>query len=268
MGKIPTIAIIAIVAVLLIGMSVAAFYFLIKPKQVELASLKGQLKTEQDKVNEGPKADKDLAAVNQKWLQAQEELAALRERKSIHISMHMPLLAMTALWYEYRDDLPAVLKTYFESQGVEIEQGAAIPAPPVTPPTMPANWFMPIPSSTPLSFRISGSLGAIERVYRNLSQLPRIATIGSLSLSGTGERLSATVPLSLYLLVEGPDAPAAPAAAAGGAAGPGGAPGMGPGGPPGAGGAGGESKGEGKSKGDGEDASAKPKKGGGDSGDE
>ncbi|MEN6642336.1 MAG: hypothetical protein ABFE08_07830 [Armatimonadia bacterium] len=232
MGKIPTIAIIAIVAVLIIGMCVAAAYFLVKPKREELTKLREDLAAEEAVVAQKAQAEKDKAEIDQKWLQAQEELAALRERKSIRISMHMPLLAMTALWYEFRDDLPLAIKRYFDSQGVTILEGASIAGPPLAPPTVPSTGFLQVPGNAPLNLRVSGSLGAIERLYRNLALLPRIATIGSLSLTGSGDQLTATVPLTLYILVEGAEAaspPPAPAAAAG-PAGPGG--GAEAGGPP------------------------------------
>lgn len=231
MGKIPTIAIIAIVAVLIIGMCAEAAYFLVEPKREELTKLRADLEAEKAVVAQKEQAEKDKAEIDQKWLQSQEELAALRERKSIRISMHMPLLAMTALWYEYRDDLPAAITRYFQSQGVTIVEGATIAGPPLAPPTVPSTGFLQVPGSSPLNLRVTGTLGAIERLYRNLAQLPRIATIGSLSLTGSGDQLTATVPLTLFILVEGAEAASPPPAPA--AAGPGG-PGGGPdaGGPP------------------------------------
>jgi Tfp pilus assembly protein PilO len=199
MGKIPTIAIIAIVVVLVIGISVAAFYFLIKPKQEELAGLKEKLAAEQAVVAQKATAEAEKAAVDAAWLKAQQELAALRERKSIPISMYMPLLAMTSMWYELREDLPKVVTKYLTSQGVTIQGGASMPPPQLAPPTVPASGFLQVPAGQPLTLAVTGTLANIERVYSNLAQMPRIATIGSLSLSGTGERLTATFPMSLYI---------------------------------------------------------------------
>lgn len=266
MGKVPTLAIVAAAIVLVIGMSVAVFYLLIKPKKEVLTKLRADLVTEQQKVAERPQADAALKAVNIAWLKAQVDLAALREKKSPHISLYMPLLAMTAMWYEYRDDLPKAVQAYLEAQGVSIQQGASIPPPPLTPPTVPGSGFMQVPSAAPLSLTVKGTLAQLQRVYENLSQLRRIATIGSLSLSGTGQELTATIPLSLYILVEGAEAvapPPAPAAAGGGPGGPGGPEGAGPSGP------GGPGDGEppsppgakGKGKGDEEDSGGAPKTG-------
>lgn len=232
MGKVPTIAIVAVVAVLIIGMSVAAFYLLIKPKKAELEKLRTDLEAEKAVVAQKGQAEADKAAVDAAWLKAQQELAGLRERKSIHISMYMPLLAMTAIWYEYRDELPKAVQKYMESQGVTIESGATIPAPPMTPPTI-QEGFMQVPSSAPLNLTVKGTIQQIQNVYKNLAQLPRVATIGALNLSGSGAQLTATFPLSLYIIIEGPAAPPAAAAGGGGPGGPGGGPG-GPGGPEGA----------------------------------
>lgn len=265
MGKVPTLAILGIVVVLVIGISVAAFYLLIKPKKEELGKLRADLEAEKAVVAQKAQAEADKAAVEAAWLKAQAELEALRERKSIHISLYQPLLAMTAIWYEYRDELPKAVQTYLEKQGVTIEQGASIPAPPLAPPTVPSSGFMQVPSNAPLNLSVRGTLAQIQNVYRNLAQLPRVATIGALSLSGTGQQLTATFPLSLYILVEGAEAlapPPAPAAAGPGAAGP-----AGPspeGAPPEAGKPG---SGPSDAKGD-DDGGAKAPKGGGDGGED
>jgi hypothetical protein len=273
MGKVPTIAIIAITAVLMVGISVASYYMLIVPKKAELTKATTDLQTETTEADKATSAKATFDQTNAQWLQAQADLAALSARKSTHISMYMPLLAMTAIWYEYRDDLPKLVQTYLTNQGVTIQNGASMPAPPLAPPTVPSNGFMQEPSGAPLSLTVSGTMDAIEKVYRNLGQLPRVATIGGLNLTGSGDKLTATFPLSLYLMVEGPPEAFAAAAPAAGGMGPGG-PG-GPGGPPGAPGAGppapgagGAPKGGGKTgksdKGGGDDSGGggSPKKGG------
>lgn len=261
MGKVPTLAIIAAALVLIVGISVASFYLLIKPKKEELGTLSAKLEEEKQVVAQRPTAEAEQAATNARWMKAQADLAALRERKSIPISLYMPLFAMTSIWYEYRDDLPRAVETYLESQGVTIESGASIPAPPLAPPTVPSSGFMQVPGNAPLNLTVRGTLAQIQRVYENLAQLPRVATIGALNLTGTGQDLTASFPLSLYILVEGAEAvaPPPPAAGAGPEAGPG-APPDGPGGgpPPGPDGGGGEEEGGG---GGGED-------GGGGGGDE
>ncbi len=214
MGKIPTVAIIAIAAVLVIGISGLAFWFMVKPQQAVLADLKTQLEQEEGVAAQLDQAKNDLAEVEEKWFKAQDELAEVAERKSIHISMYHPVMAMTAIWYEYREDLPAVVEKFVRDMGCTIEQGASMPAPPMNPPTVDASGFMQVPAGQTLNLTVSGTLESIERLYLGLSELPRVATIGSLSLSGTGDRLTAQIPLTLYIYVEGAAA-AAPAPAAG-----------------------------------------------------
>lgn len=248
MGKIPTIAVVAIALVLIIGISVACFYFLIKPEKARLAVLQGQLEAERQVAAQKQTAEAALASTKQAWLVAQRDLEQLRERKSIPISMYMPMMAMTTMWWEYRENLPRAVEKWVADQGCTIETGASMPAPSLSPPNVPASGFLQVPEGQVLNLTISGSIANLEKLYRSLDQLPRVATIGGLSLSGSGDRLTAQVPLSLYIIVEGAEA-VAPAAPAGGGmgggmggdmgggmgGGMGGPPGGGMGGPPGGG---------------------------------
>ncbi len=217
MGKIPTIAVVAIALVLIIGISVACFYFLIKPEKARLATLQGQLEQERQVAARKQTAESTLAATKQAWLVAQRDLEQLRERKSIPISMYMPMMAMTTMWWEYRENLPRAVEKWVADQGCTIETGAAMPAPSLSPPNVPASGFLQVPEGQVLNLTISGTMANLEKLYRSLDKLPRVATIGGLSLSGSGERLTAQVPLSLYIIVEGAEAvaPAAPAASGG-----------------------------------------------------
>ncbi len=276
MGKIPTLAVVAIALVLIIGISVACYYFLIKPEKARLAGLQTQLDQELQVAAQKQAKEAALESTKAAWLKAQGDLEQLRERKSIPISMYMPMMAMTTMWWEYRENLPRAVEKWVADQGCTIETGASMPAPSLTPPNVPASGFLQVPEGQVLNLTISGTLANLERLYKSLNQLPRVATIGGLSLSGSGDRLTAQVPLSLYIIVEGAEATAPPPAAAA-AGGMGGAPGMGPGmgapgmgapgmeGPPGAGmapggdgppapsGGGGEDGGGGDDSGGGED---------------
>jgi Tfp pilus assembly protein PilO len=262
MGKIPPIAIIIVAVVLVIGISAAAYYLLIQPENKKLAELKTQLEAEQKVAAQADKAKKDLADVTVRLAVGIENLIKVRERKSIHISNYMPILAMTALWYEYRKDLPAVVQQYAAETGCNIETGATIPAPPMTPPSVPPSGFMQVPGGAALNLTISGPLANVERFYRGLARLPRVATLSGLDISGTADRITARIALSLWILVEGEEVAgggAAPAAPAGG-----GAPGAGAPPPPAPGGGGGEEEGGGKKggkKGDDEGGGGKGLKG-------
>jgi hypothetical protein len=218
MGKIPTIAIVAVALVLAIGISVACLYFLIRPEQKTLAGLQQNLASEEQVAAGRPQAEAEEAAMTQAWLVAQRQLEALRDRKSIPISMYMPVLAMTTMWWEYRDNLPRVVEKWVADQGCVIETGATMPAPSLSPPAVPASGFLQVPDQA-LSLTITGTMANLERLYRSLSSLPRVATIGGLRLSGQGDRLTAQVPITMFIIVEGAEAvappPAAPAAGGG-----------------------------------------------------
>ena len=84
----------------------------------------------------------------------------------------------------------------------------------MTPPAAPASGFLQEPGNQTINLTVRGSLANIERLYRGLPNWPRVVTVGSLSLTGEGDNLTATVPLTFYLLVEVPPGVAAAAAPA------------------------------------------------------
>lgn len=202
MGKIPPLAIIGIVLVLVIAVSAGAYFKLIKPKQAELAELKTELEKQEQKAAQLEDTEQELEEVTAQWLTAQVELAKLRQERGIPMSFAHPLPALFAsLWPELRTDLPKAIEEWVETQGVTITSGANLPAPPSTPPSAPSNGFMHAAS---ISLGIQGTLSEVETLYRSLDTFPRIATINSLSLVGEGGTINATVPMEVYLLVEVP----------------------------------------------------------------
>ena len=236
MGKIPPIAIIGIIVFLAIGISCAAFFAKVKPMRVELAGVQKSLDDETQVAKQKDSADKALAQAQIAWQMAQATLSEKMARRSIPVSFGEPVMAMIALWYEYREDLPPLIEKFVQSTGCTLMNGATFPAPTMTPPAPPAGGFLQVPANQTISLTVRGSLENIEKLYRALPSFPRVVTVGNLSLTGQGDNLTCTLPLTFYLLVEVPPGMAA-AAAAGGL---GGAPGAGPGmpgmpsGPPGA----------------------------------
>jgi len=226
MGKIPPVAIIAIALVLIIGVAVGAFFKLIKPAQAQLSDLQAKLEVEQAKADELEDTQDELIKVTGRWLGADTKLQKLMDTRSIKLSFAHPMPALFAsLWPELRHNLANTVEEWVESQGVTITSGAGIPAPPPLPPAPPTNGFYEVAQ---ISLRVEGTLSQIEKLYRALPEFPRIGIIDSLSLTGEGDTISATLPLTIYLLVEVPPGVAAPAAGAemmGPVAGPGG---MGP----------------------------------------
>ncbi len=230
LGKVPTFAIFIVAAVLIIGIVVLMQLKFIKPQKETLAQLEEELAAEEAVAAERPQAEQKLAEVQTQWEEAQVRLQQLRDTRSFAISTYQPIGAMIALWYEYREDLPRVTKEWLDSTGVTLNSNISFPTPGMAPPEIPSSGFIALPGPTSLS--ISGTMAQIEGFYSSLGNYKRVATISGLSLSGEGDALNATVPVSLYLLIETPPA-AAPAPAAGGAPGP---EGVGPGAPPGPGG--------------------------------
>jgi len=235
MGRIPTVAVIAIGLVLILGLSALMFFVVLKPAREELAGVQSTLDQRQDVADRLPQAKAKLAEVTAEWLEKQAQLQELRETRSIPISFAHPAAAMIALWYEYREDLPPLIEDWVESTGCTIESGTSFPAPPMTPPAAPPSGFLQVPGGQTITLTVSGTLQALERLYRSLQQFPRVVTVGQLVMQAdqdsAGQILQSQVPFKFYLLVE---APAAAAAPAGGA--PGGMPGeagMGPEGMPG-----------------------------------
>ena len=202
MDRIPSVAVIAIVLVLIIGVAAGAFFKLIKPAQAELSDLQSTLEQEQATADKLESAKQDLIKVTGRWLGADTKLRKLMGKRSIKLSFGHPLPALFAsLWPEMRQNLAGTVEEWVADQGVRITSGASIPAPPNLPPAPPPNGFYRVAQ---INLGIQGTLSEIERLYRALPEFPRVATIGGLSLSGRGNTISATLPMTIYLLVEVP----------------------------------------------------------------
>lgn len=206
MGRVPTWAIILAGVFLLAGMGALMFFLKIKPAQATLAETEQTLKEEQEVADRLDQANQELADVTARWLEAQDELQALREARSIPISFGHPAGAMIALWYEYRHDLVPLIEDWVQSTGCTIESGASFPAPPMEPPSAPPSGFMQVPAGQTIDLTVSGTLTEVERLYRSLDQFERVVTVSDLVLQPEedGRILRAQVPLKIYLLVEAP----------------------------------------------------------------
>ena len=230
MDKIPSVAVAIIMAVLIVGVCVGAFFVFIKPALAELSDVQSKLKQEQAKAGELESAQQELIKVTGRWLGADTKLQKLMDKRSIKLSFGHPLPALFAsLWPEMRQNLARTIEEWVADQGVRITSGASIAAPPSLPPAPPSDGFYRVAQ---INLGIQGTLSEIERLYRALPEFPRIATIQGLSLSGQGNTISATLPMTIYLLVEVPPDLAAAGAGMMGAMGGLGQMPMGPGGMP------------------------------------
>jgi len=219
LGKVPWFAIVGLGVVLVAAIIGLGLFKMIKPKQVELADWQAKLETELTEAGRRSEVEAKLAGVQAEWEAAQVRLQELRDSRSFPISDYQPLGAMIALWYEYREDLPRVTREWIDSMGVTLNSSITFPQPEMNPPTIPDDGFIALPG--PISLAIEVDLAQIEGFYASLRNYPRVIAISGLSLSGEGDELSATVPVSVYLLVEKPASAPPPAAAATGGEGPG-----------------------------------------------
>jgi len=131
MDRIPSVALIAIVLVLIIGVAVGGFFKLIKPAQAELSSVQAKLQQKQDTADKLESAKEDLIKVTGRWLGADTKLQKLMDRRSIKLSFGQPLPALFAsLWPEMRQNLARTIEAWVTDQGVKITSGDSIAAPP------------------------------------------------------------------------------------------------------------------------------------------
>jgi len=130
MDRIPSIALIAIMLVLIIGVAVGGFFKLIKPAQAELSSVQAKLQQKQDTADKLESAKEELIKVTGRWLGADTKLQKLMDRRSIKLSFGQPLPALFAsLWPEMRQNLARTVEEWVTDQGVKITSGDSIAAP-------------------------------------------------------------------------------------------------------------------------------------------
>lgn len=221
MGKIPPIVTVVIGVVLILGLSAACLFTLIKPRTEELKAAQEAFAQAEQKANTLEKVRQENAQAVRDWLKAQADLEKLMAMRSTPVSFYEPITAWVALWQEYRVTLPRAVERFIEASGVRIVSGTSVPAPPGAPPPPPSNGYMRIPEST-VQVVVQGTLAQIERLYRSIGKFQRIMTISGLNLSstGNGDLITATIPMDFYLLVEVPPGAAAAPAAAGPMGGP------------------------------------------------
>jgi hypothetical protein len=210
--------------VVLVIAAICVFAFvLLPPVTKEIDKVSKDRDTEQQKADQKSQAEKRLADAKRKLAEQTVKLEHFMRTRSIPLSLYEPNEAMIKYWYELQEDLAPALEEYITASGCRIIQGAALPAPQMSPPTMGASNFIRVPQQGALSFTVQGTMEQLRKLYTSLNQFKRVATIEPLDLRpvGSGEELQANVNIVVYILAEGPET-----AGGGGGAAPGGAPGM------------------------------------------
>jgi len=224
MGKLPSYVIIIVGAVIILGI-VGYFYFVpIRRTAREIASLEDQYQSTKATAEGLAAAQAALDKAKADAAEAEALLAQKMAERSIPISFIYPFEATWGvLWPEYQKNLPNLIRAYVDQTKCTLVSASPLPAPPMMPPDPPANGlappmmppdppangFLQVPLNQSISLTLEGTLPDIERFYRSLRNFPRVVTVDGLSLqsTGNGERLTANVNLTVYLLVEVPEAP-------------------------------------------------------------
>jgi len=137
MGKIPPIVTVVIGIVLILGLSAACIFMLIKPRSEELKTAQAELEKAQQKANTLEKVRAENAQAVRDWLKAQADVEKLMATRSTPISFYEPIPAWVALWQEYRVTLPRAVERFIKACGLRIVSGTSVPAPPGAPPPPP-----------------------------------------------------------------------------------------------------------------------------------
>lgn len=260
LGKIPPFVLGPVGLIIIVGLAVAGFMFMVKPKNEELAKVQEQIAQQKAKADQRPKAEAERERVKQEWVTAHEGLAQRMDERSIPLSMGQPFVAMTSLWRETREDLPQLVEKFIRDSGCVLIQGAPGWAPPTSPVDASANWLrftvgpsgasagVGIPGGGGSPLWVAGTMADIERLYKSLRNFPRVLTIHHMGLvrlrdlmdtrmyqqvrelvdRPDDEVMVAPIILTVWLMTETPEAGGGAAAAAPGAGPAGGAPGPGP----------------------------------------
>jgi hypothetical protein len=210
--------------VVLVIAAICVFAFvLLPPVTKEIDKVSKDRDTEQQKADQKGQAEKRLADAERKLKEQTIKLEGYMRARSIPLSLYQPNEAMIKYWYELQEDLAPALEEYIGASGCRIIQGAALPAPQMSPPTLGASNFIRIPQQGAMSFTVQGTMEQLRKLYTSLNQFKRVATIEPLDLRpvGSGEELQANVNIVVYILAEGPETAGAAAGPA-----PSGAPGM------------------------------------------
>lgn len=133
LGRIPPYVLGPVGLIIILGLLVAGFWFMVKPKQQETGEIKAQIEEQENKAAQRERAEADLARVRRQWEAAHDGLALKMDERSIPISMGQPLIAMMNLWDEVRESLPPLVEKFVRASGCVMVTGHPGWNPPMDP---------------------------------------------------------------------------------------------------------------------------------------
>jgi len=203
-------------------------FVLLPPVDKQIGDVTKQRDSRKQKAEQKQQAEQQLRLAKENLAKQTAKLDQYMRTRSIALSTYQPVQAMIALWFEYQEDLKPVVEAFIDQSGCQLVGGDSLPAPEMKKPTLGQSNFLTVKT---LNLRVRGTMAELKKLYSSLKTFKRVGTINLLQLTPmAGEELEATVPLTIYILAEGPEAaaaPAAPAGAPGGMPGAAGAPGPG-----------------------------------------
>ncbi len=215
MSKLKPIYVIIPGAILPILVLCVFLFVLLPPVNRQIADVTKQRDSREQKAQTKSRAEDDLRLAKENLAKQTAKLDQYIQTRSIALSTYQPIQAMIALWFEYQEDLKPVVEDFIAASGCRIVQGAPLPSPEMKTPTLGPSNFLQLPT---LNLQVRGTMAELKKLYTSLKSFKRVGTISSLQLTPTaGDELEAAIPLTIFILAEGPAAAAAPAAGAAGA---------------------------------------------------
>jgi Tfp pilus assembly protein PilO len=226
-----------VTVVLLVGLSAAAYFMMMKPQLEEVKSLEGQIEEQYSKLAKKAEAERELAEAKRSLREARAVLARYKQEKGIPVSFADRAEAAYVWFHEVHQHSAPLLKSFLEKSGVAVMEGSDFPPPPEVAPYLRAqdlptkHDMVAIPDDeTPIAISVQGTIEQVEALFASLDAFPRILVIDGLQLepttatvTGTDDKVTASFNMYMYAFVEGGEEAAA-APAAGGAPSAGGMP--------------------------------------------
>ena len=216
LGKIHPLILGPVGIVLVLGIVIAGFMFMVKPKQQQIASVQDQITQEKTEADKKQQAEKALDDVKRDWESAHDGLAQKMDERSIPLSMGHPMIATMNLWREAREDLPQLVEKFVAQSGCVLVRGHGGWAPPMSPLPTSTEWIhfavgtgsaggAEINAVGDQPLVVAGTMGDIERLYKSLRNFPRVLTIRHLALMPLREMAGTQMHATVQQILDKPE---------------------------------------------------------------